>query len=105
MSMKLTKEREMVERPCRGCAGTKENDDGTECGVCGGTGIVNEFEPAEGRCYCGRTVVLYDPMTNTCGCGREYNGSGQELADRRFWGEETGETAADLFGPEPRGED
>jgi hypothetical protein len=43
-------------------------------------------------CACGDELGLYDPMTNTCGCGREYNGSGQELAPRRFWGEETGES-------------
>lgn len=48
-------------------------------------------EPAEGECTCGRTVVLDDPMTNECGCGRFYNGSGQALAHPSQWGEETGE--------------
>lgn len=49
-------------------------------------------EPAECRCACGATVVLWDTWATDCQrCGREYNGSGQELADRRFWGDETGE--------------
>jgi len=31
-------------------------------------------------------------FTNTCGdCGADYNMSGQRLAPRQFWGEETGE--------------
>lgn len=48
------------------------------------------YEPAEGRCSCGRIVILdYDPAT--CECGLDYNLSGQLLAPRRFWGEETGE--------------
>lgn len=52
-------------------------------------------EPAEGRCCCGRVVVL-DSFTNECDCGRDYNMSGQLLAPRAQWGEETGECAADL---------
>lgn len=47
-------------------------------------------EPATGRCECGRMVVLYG-FTNACDCGRDYNMSGQELAPRSQWGEETGE--------------
>lgn len=53
-------------------------------------------EPAEGRCDCGRCVVLDDSWINSCDCGREYNGSGQELAPRAQWGEETGEHPADV---------
>jgi hypothetical protein len=50
-------------------------------------------ESAEGICDCGRTIVLDCPWVNTCDhCGREYNGSGQELAPREQWGEETGES-------------
>jgi len=52
-------------------------------------------EPAVGRCYCGRAVILYG-FTNTCECGREYNWAGQELAPRQQWGEETGENPADI---------
>lgn len=54
-------------------------------------------EPAKGRCCCGRVVEL-DSFTNECDCGRDYNMSGQLLAPRAQWGEETGECAADLVG-------
>ena len=53
-------------------------------------------EPEIGRCHCGREVSL-DGFTNTCRCGRDYNSAGQELAPRCQWGEETGETAADIL--------
>jgi hypothetical protein len=47
--------------------------------------------PAVGRCPCGCEVELFR-NTNTCdGCGRDFNMSGQELAPREQWGEETGE--------------
>jgi hypothetical protein len=49
------------------------------------------LNPAVGLCSCGAEVLL-ERFTNTCdNCGRDYNMSGQELAPRRFWGEETGE--------------
>jgi hypothetical protein len=52
--------------------------------------------PAWGRCDdCGQIVSLPD-FTNTCRCGAEYNSSGQRLADRSQWGEETGEHPADI---------
>ena len=52
---------------------------------------------AVGECPCGDTVEL-DGFTNTCDtCGRDYNMSGQELAPRRFWGEECNETASDIL--------
>lgn len=48
-------------------------------------------EPAEFECTCGSTVELHG-FTNTCECcGRDYNMSGQLLAPREQWGEETGE--------------
>jgi len=47
------------------------------------------------ECGCGREVECY-AFTNTCDCGREYNHAGQRLAPRSQWGEETGETAADI---------
>ena len=48
------------------------------------------------RCDCGSKVICQD-FTNTCDrCGADYNWNGDRLADRRFWGEETGETALDL---------
>jgi hypothetical protein len=53
-------------------------------------------EPAIGRCSCGCEVELYG-FTNTCDkCGRDYNMSGQALAPRSQWGEETGESYCDL---------
>lgn len=54
-------------------------------------------EPAEGECNrCKRTVVLHG-FTNTCECGVDYNMSGQELAPREQWGEETGESLSDIL--------
>lgn len=50
--------------------------------------------PAVGVCnHCSNHVVLEDSWSNECSCCHtEYNGSGQELAPREFWGEETGES-------------
>ena len=45
--------------------------------------------------YCQREVYL-DGFTNTCECGIDYNSAGQELAPREFWGEETGESYAEI---------
>ena len=45
-------------------------------------------EPATGKCDdCGRTVELFDPLTNECECGALYNMSGQRLAPRSQWEE------------------
>ena len=53
--------------------------------------------PKIGLCECGTEVELTG-FTCTCpGCGRDYNSSGNELASRAQWGEETGETAADIL--------
>ena len=53
----------------------------------------NEFfyrESAQIKC-CDVWLSL-GKFTNTCDkCGADYNGSGQLLAPRQFWGEETGE--------------
>lgn len=46
---------------------------------------------------CKSDVILVDPMTNTCSCGTEYNGFGQELAPREQWGWETGENLVDIY--------
>jgi hypothetical protein len=57
------------------------------------------WESAIGECVCGEEVYL-SGFTNTCDkCERDYNGSGQELAPRSQWGEETGESLADILGP------
>lgn len=53
-------------------------------------------QPAIGKCDCGCEVQL-DSFTNTCDhCNRDYNMSGQLLAPRCQWGEETGESFCDL---------
>ena len=56
------------------------------------------IEPAEGDCEnCGNRVYLTSAWANECDkCGAEYNMSGQRLAPRSQWGEETGETSSDF---------
>lgn len=55
--------------------------------------------PAVGVCEaCGRHIEL-GAFTNTCACGADYNGSGQRLAPREQWGEDTGEHPSDCVGP------
>lgn len=42
--------------------------------------------------------LLCSGFTNTCSnCGSDYNMSGQQLAPREQWGEETGESASDIL--------
>jgi hypothetical protein len=54
-------------------------------------------DPKIGICACGEEVIL-DRFTCTChGCGRDYNSAGQLLAPREQWGEETGESVADIL--------
>lgn len=48
------------------------------------------FVHATGECSCGREVYL-SHFTNECDCGLDYNQSGQQLAPRSEWGQETGE--------------
>jgi hypothetical protein len=52
--------------------------------------------PARGRCVCGAEVAL-SGFTNACDCGRDYDMGGSLLAPREQWGEETGETAAQIL--------
>lgn len=52
--------------------------------------------PAAVRCRCGAEVELHG-FTNACECGIDYNMSGQELAPREQWGEETGEDLGDIL--------
>jgi hypothetical protein len=55
------------------------------------------WEPAVGICErCDREVIL-DGFTCTCDCGVDYNSSGQRLAPRSQWGEETGESLSDIL--------
>lgn len=48
------------------------------------------------RCDCGEEIVCRG-FTNTCSCGADYNMSGQQLAHRSQWGEETGESLPDIL--------
>lgn len=55
------------------------------------------YNAAIGECInCARHVSL-SGFTNTCECGADYNASGQALAHRSQWGEETGENASDIL--------
>lgn len=50
-----------------------------------------------GKCVCG-SKIEFSHFTNTCdNCNRDYNSSGQELAPREQWGEETGESLSDIL--------
>ena len=57
----------------------------------------NWHTPGIGLCeVCGHEVEL-EGFTCTCdNCGADYNSSGQRLASRECWGEETGEHPADI---------
>lgn len=60
---------------------------------------INRYtEPAVGICNnCGSEVEL-SCFTNTCEkCDTDYNMSGQELAPREQWGEETGEHWSECY--------
>ena len=60
--------------------------------------VHRHVEPAVGLCnHCNKEVPLHG-FTNTCECGTDYNMSGQELAPREQWGEETGESLSDILG-------
>lgn len=60
--------------------------------------MMNSYnEPAIGICECCGAEVMLDGFTNTCNCGADYNMSGQRLADRSQWGEETGESVSDIL--------
>lgn len=47
------------------------------------------------KCDCG-TIHEMGGYDIFCDCGRIFNGSGQELADPLFWGEDTGESYSDI---------
>jgi len=61
--------------------------------------VQSHYEPPVIQCLrCQSPVTLDDAWLSTCSCcGADYNGSGQILAPRHLWGEETGETSADLL--------
>jgi hypothetical protein len=46
----------------------------------------------------GAHIELYSTIANPCPeCGTDYSATGQRLAPREQWGEETGESLADIF--------
>ena len=55
-----------------------------------------EFQAPVIKCACGEEVVC-ERFTNACECGRDYGRSGDLLASRSQWGEETGEHIADIL--------
>lgn len=73
-----------------------------KCIASGEAGELESWEhsfssPAVGECSgCGKHVTLAN-FTNTCECGADYNSSGQLLAHRSQWGEETGEHWTDCY--------
>jgi hypothetical protein len=57
----------------------------------------SEKIPGEVRCSCGAIVEIWDCWLNVCDvCGTDYDGSGNQLAPRCQWGEETGEHYTDI---------
>ncbi len=88
--------------------GARANYAACLAGVVGGHAVIDRGierhehrynEPAIIACVaCGKSVTL-DHDSARCRCGRYYSLSGQALSDPSNWGEETGETAADILGP------
>ena len=55
-------------------------------------------QPALIRCDCRGATVELAGFTNTCTrCGRDYDSGGSLLAPREQWGEETGESLAEIL--------
>ncbi|HOX58020.1 MAG TPA: hypothetical protein PLC99_14125 [Verrucomicrobiota bacterium] len=87
---------------CRACGTGPFEEEPEACPKCGHLSFRRDKFLT---CACGREVMCNE-FTNTCDCGLEYNHAGQRLAPRCFWGEETGETAADILtGGDPFGGD
>lgn len=55
--------------------------------------------PAVMLCHCGRHLDMVPDGAGAvdCECGRIFNLFGQELSPREEWGEETGESLADIY--------
>lgn len=85
---------EVIGRSCPTCRSPKQRGEPPTCAC-----PKNYRTLITIRCACRRELDLHDGFLNTCDCGRDYNGSGQLLAPRSQWGEETGETLADILGP------
>jgi len=55
-------------------------------------------QPAVLLCDCGEEFELVDTFYEECpSCGTGYNGAGQKLRPMNEWGEETGESLADIY--------
>jgi hypothetical protein len=58
----------------------------------------SDTEYATGACDVCKHVMQLKSFTNTCEqCGTDYNSSGQRLAPRSQWGEDTGESLGDIL--------
>lgn len=55
------------------------------------------WEPAVKICESCQKHLEFDGHDVYCDCGAIYNGSGQRLCDPSHWGEETGESLADIY--------
>lgn len=88
----------IIRRQCRGCfdyeAASLEDMTSHRMACTSGRG--HRMPNPIIQCACGREVVC-DSFTNTCDCDRDYNMSGQLLAPRSHWGEETGESVSDIL--------
>jgi len=75
---------------CFGCGWEGKHREHNTCPKCDGKLTLTI------KCSCGQWVVC-GGFTNTCDCGADFNWSGQQLAARSQWGEETGESAEDII--------
>lgn len=107
---------------CSTCEGTcntgtgtaPDGDKGLWCIPCANNGVKGSLQTVQipdvdyvrgyTEVLCCGDWLMCDRFTNTCGtCNRDYNGSGQELAPRSQWGEETGESATDILNIDAEG--
>lgn len=89
---------------CRDCQHEwREDRDNENCYECPQCQSHDVYKNRFITCSCGTTVYLDNSLTNDCeGCGKLYNGSGQELAPPEEWDEED---RYDCFGPQNYNED
>lgn len=90
--MSLTNRRYLFQ--CTACDNTHEGSYvDIDCPICGDScRTIQRY----GLCSCGEEIE-FSRFTNTCSCGADYNSSGQLLAPRSQWGEETGEDLSDIL--------
>lgn len=81
-------------------AGTIDGDPVRDLGVVEWDNVIKT--PARLRCDCGEELDLVG-FTNTCLCWADYTMSGQRLAPRSQWGEETGESVSDILSVDSEG--